>query len=493
MQKMSRKSIFVFILLVAILLLFPTFVQAADSESSITYTKEFPGSDGTIIFNLKGLNLDETGEYVYSLTTQSGSAPEEKDWVNISDYTPTTARIELKGAEGKFTETMAKTNKAIIWIKKTDETSENAIKVNVDLTLSPETVPSLVDGGNPIFFKSHEDDIYSFSSYIFKPLYVYRTSKLMWTTYYGYLNKIEYNFVKVNDKKIVEEWLKYKENIENNKDANISSIYNEINNSKLEIPTTGYSTCDESTSYGESGCLSVRELGKRQDGLYIIYLRYSGEGYKTVYGYTLYDGMYDTATTFDEYKKHFDNVDSDTDNNDNTNKEDTQKTELTATVSYNPSTSTTGNVTATIKTNKKVKNVSGWTLSSDGKTLTKKYSKNTTEIVNLVAEDESEKSVTVKITNIKAEDTNKDKNNNNSNTNGSVQGVSKDDDDDNKPSTGSSSSSSKNTTTGKKDNTVSPTILPQTGLGRGIMVIVIIATVYGIYAYRKYNYLKDIK
>ncbi len=86
-------------------------------------------------------------------------------------------------------------------------------------------------------------------------------------------------------------------------------------------------------------------------------------------------------------------------------------------------------------------------------------------------------------------------NNNNSNTNGSVQGVSKDKNNtsNKKPSTSSSSSSSKNKTTGKKDNTVSPTILPQTGLGRGIMVIVIIATVYGIYAYRKYNYLKDIK
>ena len=491
MQKMSRKSIFVLILLVAILLLFPTFVQAADKEeSSITYTKEFPGADGTIIFNLKGLNLDETEGYVYYLTTQSESAPaEEKDWVNLSDYTSTTARIELQGAEGKFTETMAKTNKAIIWLKKTGEANENAIKVNVDLTLSPETVPSLVDGGNFIFFKSDEDDIYSFSSYCIKPLYIY--DYYSWgSDYYGYLNKIEYNFVKVNDKKIVEEWLKYKENVKNNKNANISSIYNEINNSKLEIPTTGYSTCDEAASYGNSGALKVREFGKRQDGLYIVYLRYSGEGYKTVYGYKLYDGMYDTATTFDEYKKHFDNVDSDTDNNDNANKEDTQKTELTATVSYNPSTSTTGNVTATIKTNKKVKNVSSWTLSSDGKTLTKKFSKNTTETVNLVAEDGSEKSVTVKITNIKAEDTNKDKNNNNSNTNGSVQGVSKDDDDDNKPSTGSSST---NKTTGKKDNTVSPTILPQTGLGRGIMVIVIIATAYGIYAYRKYNYLKDIK
>ena len=490
MQKMSRKSIFVLILLAAILLLFPTFVHAADSESSITYTKEFPGSDGTIIVNLKGLNLDETGDYVYYLTTQGGSVPEEdKDWVNISEYTTATARIELQGTMGKFTETIAKTNRAIIWIKKTGEASENAIKINVDLTLAPETVPNVTGLENGKLGK--ESSSFSYNAYSagrvdIEPLYGYFYNDI-YDFYKCYLTKVEYEFVKVTDKNTIDKWLECKEKLSNDKITNISEMYQTINNLNLEIPTTGFKMCDQAY-LGNNRGISSTEFSNREDGLYIIYLRYSGEGYKTVYGYTLYDGMYDTATTFDEYKKHFDNVDSDTDNNDNANKEDTQKTELTATVSYNPSTSTTGNVTATIKTNKKVKNVSGWTLSSDGKTLTKKYSKNTTETVNLVAEDGSEKSVTVKITNIKAEDTNKN-NNNNSNTNGSVQGVSKDDDD-NKPSTGSSS---KNKTTGKKDNTVSPTILPQTGLGRGIMVIVIIATVYGIYAYRKYNYLKDIK
>ena len=138
------------------------------------------------------------------------------------------------------------------------------------------------------------------------------------------------------------------------------------------------------------------------------------------------------------------------------------KEALKATVSYDPTTTTTGTVTATIKTNKKVEKVDGWKLSEDGMTLTKKYSKNETEKVKLVAEDGTEKTVTVKVSNIKAKST-------------------------------KTNSSSTNKTTGKKDNTVSPTILPQTGLGRGIMAIVVIATVYGIYAYRKYNYLKDIK
>ena len=77
------------------------------------------------------------------------------------------------------------------------------------------------------------------------------------------------------------------------------------------------------------------------------------------------------------------------------------KEELIANVSYDPTTETTGSVTATIKTNKKVNNVEGWTLSEDKMTLTKTYYENTTEIVNLVDEDEMTKAVEINITNIK--------------------------------------------------------------------------------------------
>ena len=77
------------------------------------------------------------------------------------------------------------------------------------------------------------------------------------------------------------------------------------------------------------------------------------------------------------------------------------KEELTATVSYDPEEETTGKVTATIKTNKKVNEVEGWTLSEDGKTLTKEYSENTIETVHLVDIDEMTKDVEIVINNIK--------------------------------------------------------------------------------------------
>lgn len=85
------------------------------------------------------------------------------------------------------------------------------------------------------------------------------------------------------------------------------------------------------------------------------------------------------------------------------------KEELTATVSYDPTTKTTGTVKATIKTNKKVNTVDGWTLSDDKMTLTKTYSKNATETVHLIDIDGMTKDVVVTISNITTP-TNNDKN-----------------------------------------------------------------------------------
>ncbi len=126
------------------------------------------------------------------------------------------------------------------------------------------------------------------------------------------------------------------------------------------------------------------------------------------------------------------------------------KENLTATISYNPSNNTTGKVVATIKTNKKVNKVEGWTLSNDGKTLTKTYSTNATENVHLVDLDGMTKDVEVKITNI--------------------------------------------TSTEQKDTTSASGVLPQTGTN--ITISISIATtiiLIAIILYKKYNDYKDIK
>lgn len=132
------------------------------------------------------------------------------------------------------------------------------------------------------------------------------------------------------------------------------------------------------------------------------------------------------------------------------------KEELTATVTYDPTTNTTGKVTATIKTNKKVNEVEGWTLSEDGMTLTKEYSTNATETVHLVDIDNMTKDVVVKITNIIKEEPKQPE----------------------EPS---------------KDDTTATGKLPQTGVSATIIISLMAVTVISIIIYKKYNSYKDIK
>lgn len=122
------------------------------------------------------------------------------------------------------------------------------------------------------------------------------------------------------------------------------------------------------------------------------------------------------------------------------------KEELTATVSYDPVTNTTKNVTATIKTNKKVNKVDGWTLSEDQMTLTKVYSNNKEEIVHLIDIDGMTKDVVVKVTNIM-----------------------------------------------KADNTTANGTIPQTGENMTIAIAIIVTVLFLVIFYKKYSNYKGIK
>ena len=134
------------------------------------------------------------------------------------------------------------------------------------------------------------------------------------------------------------------------------------------------------------------------------------------------------------------------------------KEELTAMVSYNPTKTTTGSVTATIKTNKPVNSVEGWTLSEDKMNLTKEYSSNITETIHLVSLDKMEADVEIKIANIIKDSTVNNNSNNNEQTNNN---------------------------TINNDSTKATGTLPYTGPEIVIAIAVIAIVGLGIYLYRK--------
>ena len=358
---MSKKKIIIMsIIMVAILLILSTKSFAAEIKTTYTY----PSNDGTIVVDLSELTLEETGGYQYALTTQSGEAPTE--WFDLNTRTATTAKITLGGSDAKITPILAKTNDGLIWIKKKDDANSNAIKVKVDLTPALEICAG-------VSFDNLDNGKFTGSSYSWS----YCNKSL----YNKVKSNVTYQFMKVNDKEIIDAWLNYKNN--NQEKSNVTKLVNE----KIAILTSGYSNLQGSGSYSYIG---GHDFYNRKDGLYLLWVQLSiNDGGKIVYGYTFYDGLYDTGKTLSDY-----NITDDGGNNvDNTEN-------LTATVKYSTTATTTGSVTATITTNKPVEKVDGWNLSSDGKTLTKTYTENKTETVTLKDSDGKTTTVEVKISNI---------------------------------------------------------------------------------------------
>lgn len=140
------------------------------------------------------------------------------------------------------------------------------------------------------------------------------------------------------------------------------------------------------------------------------------------------------------------------------------KEELNATVTYNPKIETTKDVTVTIKTNKKVNKVDGWTLSEDGLTLTKVFSKNAKEVVHLVDLDNMKKDVEVVVNNIKSADINNSVNEN----------------------------TTTNNIISSKDTTIAKGRLPNTGISMKIIFIIVLILAFSLIVFKKYNNYKDI-
>ena len=474
---MRNKKLLMGVLFVAIiaslLFILPNTVNAA-----VSYTRNFPSNDGTIEINLTGLELDDSKQYEFSLVSKGGT-PE--NWFLITDYTDTTARVVLSSGTAKIVDVLKITDNGQLFLREKNNTEGYIIdRLNVDLKL-----PYLLS----IAYTKKSDE--------------YNLCKLLYGSIGNTFEYVDENhtysqFQKVTDTNFITKYLNIKSGNGNKTD---------LETYLPTPPTSGYST-DRSPSYSN-----------KQNGLYILWVKKTGDSCKDVYGAIIHDGLPEatkveqyiegldveaptvssisvhspssgtyntpqtvkvwvsfsepiTGTTVPTLKIRFGespertltngtiqtdtigknqieysyniqdtdkgqlatvglsggnisdaagnlavlscplitgntikaNVDGTTTNNtDNQdNKNDTTTENLTATVKYSSTKETTEPVTVTITANKKLTKVNGWTLSSDGKSLTKTYTVNAKESVTLKDEDGKTTTVSVNISNIKA-------------------------------------------------------------------------------------------
>ena len=191
--------------------------------------------------------------------------------------------------------------------------------------------------------------------------------------------------------------------------------------------------------------------------------------------------------------------------------EDTTPPEVT--VSYSTENQTTDPVTVTLTANEELQELSGWTLSTDKKKLTKSFSKNVEQVVKVKDLAGNETEVTIKIANItETEDPDPDdpsKNNttdNNTTDNNTTDNNKTDNNKIDNNTTGNNTTRNNTTgsgTTGNNRitatnqtsknaalNTVdskSSSILPKTGLGKVSFIVAIIGIISSISFYVKYK------
>lgn len=147
---------------------------------------------------------------------------------------------------------------------------------------------------------------------------------------------------------------------------------------------------------------------------------------------------------------------------------------------------TDNSVTVTIRSNELIEKIDGWTLSTDGKVLTKTYTSNTSEKITIKDLAGNEKEVTISISGI-IDNTNESKTNSDTSTsenNTANSGTS---------TSGTTTSSTTQASTAKTDSTTANKIIPKAGITALKIIGFIVIAIVSIFAFKKYYNMRDVK
>ena len=255
---LKNKSLLAIIIIAIMVFAIPTIANAA-----VEYTRTFPDNTGTIIINFKGLELDPTKPYQFSLVAYQADTPE--NWFNLDNgYTETTATITLSASTEKIKNVLKVVDEGFVYIRERDDTSGTyaleRTKVNLKLPYLQSLVYTISDHdyglvGAKLYGEIGNGYVYSGSDYTY----------VKWE--------------KVTNENLIQAFL----NIKNNEQEIVGLETNLPN-----PPTTGYISD------------RVPEYRDKNDGLYLLWVKRTGENCKQVFSCIVHDGL-PNATTLAEY------------------------------------------------------------------------------------------------------------------------------------------------------------------------------------------------
>ena len=418
----NLKYVFTLFLMLALLLIIPNVCNAA-----VDVTKDVYSNNGSMKFSFTGLTLDTTHEYEFGFTKTA--AAQVEDWYLITEYTDSTAVIDITTTTRELRKVINAVDTGYITIK--DKTSDTVAlqPYAVDLKIPFLNLTNYTVIPNGKEFDSNQDGAIQIALRCRSNSEAY------------------YQYEKITDTDIIN---KYKEIKTNNGD------YNDLQSMLKTTPPisnwitwqywNGYDSINGLNGYG----YTQKPIQVPDTGLYYMWIYFSGNNLKNLYGYILVDNLQPEIALDGISLPKTANV-------------ELGKT-ITLTPTFNPSNATNKIVTWSSS------DESVATIDNAGKITPKKVG---STIITITTQD-GNKQATCTVTVTEASSNNSNNNTNNGGTN-----------------TGSNTGTTV-TPGGKDDTTVAPGTLPKTGIGIGIIALIVTLIAGAIIVYSRYNKLRDI-
>ncbi len=399
----------------------PSFSNAAD----VSVTRNFYSNNGSVKYNFSGLTLDTTHEYEFGLT--STAATQVGTWHLITDYTETTAVVDIMATTSDLLKVINASDKGYITIKDKTTDTVSLQPYAIDLKMP------YLGVSNYTVLKNGKD---------FK---ISGTEEFQIALRNAGNSRAYYQYEKITDQDLINKYKEIKA-----EDGNFKELEKMI---KTTVPERNWTGWDYWNGYGMAGHgYPQKTIAVPDSGLYYMWIYFSGNNLKNVYGCILVDNL--------EAEIALDSISLP-----KTSTVEMGKT-LTLTPTFNPTTTTNKIVTWSSS------DTSVATVNNNGKVTPKKVG---ATIITVTSQDGKKKaSCTVTVTAASTSG------NNGQNGNNSKGDTTKKD----------------NTTTGgnttKKDNTTAGGVIPQTGFGIGLISVIVLLIGGSIVGFIKHNKLKEI-
>lgn len=413
------KKILILCTIALAIVLIPNIVNA-----TVSVKKDSDTSAGTQKFCFSGLTLDKKHEYQFGLTKTSATPIEDESWYLITEYTETTADIEISGSNIEFVRVIRAVEKGYITIK--DKTTNTVVldhfQVDLSIPFLKVTNYTVINNGKNL----SEENI----------------EPIQWTPA---VSNPFYQYEKITDETLINKYKEIK-----SKNGNYLELTSLL---KTKAPTANWKgwgywngTTLENRATGGFG-YTERIVNVPDSGLYYMWLKFEGkENTRDLYGCILVDNLQPDIAL------------------ESISLPGTEKVELGKTLKLTPT------FNPEKATNKKVtwssSDESVATVDNNGTVTPKKIG---ATIITVVSEDGNKKA-TCTVTVVAA--SNNNKGNANSGTNNNT--------------------GNKTSTDGKEDQTTAKGTIPQTGVGIGLTIMIVVLAGATTIAYIKYKKLKNI-